>query len=235
MTVIAPNPVMEAAEAARAKANAIERMDGPKEIGKDSFLKLLVAQMKYQDPMNPMEGTEFTAQLAQYTSLEQLTQINEQFTGMNTSLKTQNAYQAVDLVGKEVLADGNSFQVQKGASTGAILNLPEAAAETYIDIYDEDGDFVRGIQLGAVAAGQHSITWDALDARGKSVPDGQYAFEFTAYDADGLNIPVETQIAGKVDGVVLNGSEEAILLIGKLGVKLSDIKEIVNPATPTAE
>ena len=235
MSVVAPNPVMEAAEAARAKAKAIERVDGPKDVGKDAFLKLLVAQMKYQDPMNPMEGTEFTSQLAQYTSLEQLTQINGQFTDMNSSMKTQNAYQAVQLVGKEVLAEGNALQVENGISNKAIIDLDEAAAQTFVNIYDEDDQFVKSIDLGAMAAGDHIVEWDGKDARGKAVPDGGYYYEITAYDADGLSIPVDTRVRGKVTGVTLTDNSEATLLIGKLKLKMSDVQEIVNSQTPTEE
>src|SRR3989339_2077206 len=168
--------------------NAAAYVDGTEGMGKMDFLKLLITQLKNQDPLNPMEGVEFTAQLAQFTSLEQLYNINSNFTAMSTMLTAQYNFGTINLVGKEVKAAGDNLSVADGVSTGGIVTLEEAAANVEVRIYDADSTVVGTLNLGPLGAGEHPFEWEAKDARGNAVKDGNYAFVVTAVDQNGNSV-----------------------------------------------
>ena len=213
----------------------IERVDGEQELGKDAFLKLLITQMQNQDPLNPTEGIEFTSQLAQFSSLEQLSNLNTSFSGINSVLQAQNNYQAINMVGKEITALGDSLSVLDGEITGGIIALGETSTDTTVHIYDEDGTLVRTLDMGALLAGQHELEWDGRDNNGDLVDDGTYSFEITAYDTEGQPINATSIISGVVSGVTFDSENQPWLLLNGLVVSMSQIMEINQPSETTAE
>ncbi|MFH1139692.1 MAG: flagellar hook capping FlgD N-terminal domain-containing protein [Pseudomonadota bacterium] len=214
---------------------AIKTVDGPQELGKDAFMKLLITQMQNQDPLNPMEGVEFTAQLAQFSSLEQLSNLNTSFSGINAVLQAQNNYQAINMVGKEIRALGDTLSIQDGESTGGVFVLEETAADTTVHIYDEDGLLVRTLDMGSVLSGEQEIEWDGKDNQGDQVEDGLYSFEVTALDQEGQPVTSTSVITGTVSGVTFDSSNQAWLLINGLAVSMSQVLEINAPSQKTAE
>jgi flagellar basal-body rod modification protein FlgD len=164
-------------------------------LGKDDFLKMLVAQLQNQDPLNPLDGADFTAQLAQFSSLEQLSNMNTQLEVLNFYQSSLNNAQSVNLIGKEVTARGDGIKVE-GTSADLPYNLSEVASNVTIKIYDEDANLVDTIELGSQQEGENSVTWDCSD-----VAQGDYTFEISAIDANGDEIPVYTIITGQVTGV----------------------------------
>ncbi|MBN1547772.1 MAG: hypothetical protein JW902_14065 [Syntrophaceae bacterium] len=165
-------------------------------LGKDDFLKMLVAQLKNQDPLNPMDGTEFAAQLAQFSSLEQLTNINSQLQNLELYQTTMNNSQAVNLLGREVsVSQGNQFQAD-GSNASFSYNLEQDAAQILISILDASGNEVDQIVTGKQTAGLQTVTWNQGN---KS--DGLYSYTVTAVDAEGNTVNTETMMTGKVTAV----------------------------------
>lgn len=203
-----------------------------KELGKDAFLKLLITQMKNQDPLKPMEGIEMTQQLAQFTSLEQLQNLNSQFTSMNSAIQSQNNYQVLNLVGKNVKAKGSSISVSGGVPTGGSFTL-EAAATVQATIYGSSGELVRTINLGALKAGTHSLTWDGLTSKGTAAADGVYQVEFTTKGSDGKPVECSTQMQGKITGVTFNPDGTVSLSMSGIKINISDIQEVTVPTSQT--
>ena len=170
-------------------------------MGKDDFLTLLVAQLQHQDPLNPSESTEFTAQLAQFSSLEQLQNVNANLAGFEVYQATLNNIQSSGFIGKTVTATGSMIGVDQGVSDPVRFDLAGDAASVYIQIYDQFGTFVTDIPSGAMPMGEHQVTWNGQNSNGSTVDDGYYAFNVMAVDAEGTRIPVTSYTTGVVTGI----------------------------------
>ena len=205
------------------------------EMGQDAFLKLLITQMQNQDPLNPMEGIEFTQQLAQFSSLEQLMAINSGFSSLNTTLEAQNNFQVLDMVGKDIKAVGEYLGYKDGQATGGIFNLPKQASQVMVNIYDDEGHTVRTLDLGAMQAGNHDLNWDGFDQYGHEVDEGLYTFEVLASDLGGSPIDVVSAIQGRVTGVTFGDDGTPALLLNGLMVALADVIEVSAPSTAGEE
>ncbi len=192
-------------------------------MGKDDFLKLLVAQLENQNPLDPLDNAEFTAQLAQFSSLEQLFDMNKNMEGLQSLQSSLNETQALNFLGREVVATGNSF-VYQGGEKEMNFSVNASAEEVYLGIYDSADDLVRNEPLGALSGGEHVWLWDGRDGKGNAMPDGRYSFDLAA---SGENGPVKTEtfIAGRVDGVSY-GAAGPVLSIGGVEIDSEDIIKI---------
>ena len=170
-------------------------------MGKDDFLNLLVTQLQNQDPLNPSDSTEFTAQLATFSSLEELQNINSTLEDVGTSQAILTYSQAVDYIGKKIQALGDRVYKAGDQIDPIEFNLSDDAAGVYVKIYDPYGEFVRDLSLGPMAAGQQSTTWDGLDLKDAQAPDGSYRYEVMAMDAEGNTVGVTPFTTGRVAGV----------------------------------
>jgi len=194
-------------------------------LGKEEFLKLFMAQMQYQNPLEPLKGTEFTAQLAQFSQLEQMWNINENLKNNQLFLNSLNNAQAVNFIGKNIKAVGNSVYLKEGDSAFIHYKLKEDAAKVFVHIYDTNGNLVTTLELKNQKAGEQKLEWDGKDDKGNSLGSGQYSFEIEAYDANEKRIDVTSYIQGEVTGVTY---EETIvyLLLGEQKIAISDVIEI---------
>ena len=183
----------------------------PNILDKDDFLYLLITQLKSQDPLNPMESTEFTAQLAQFSSLEQLHNINENLGYLQAYQASINNSQAVDLIGKTVKAFGNSISLTDGVSDEIHFELEADASSVVINIYDSDDKLVKVVESGALSVGEHTLRWDGTDNKGYKVPDGVYTFEVLAVDENQETVQATTYIMGKVTGVTFKDGTTYLL------------------------
>ena len=170
-------------------------------MGKDDFLTLLVAQLQHQDPLNPSESTEFTAQLAQFSSLEQLQNVNDNLAGFEVYQATLNNIQSSAFIGKTVTATGSTIGVSQGTADPIRFDLGGDAASVYIQIYDRYGSFVADVQAGALPAGEQQVAWDGRNANGAAVTDGTYSFNVMAVDADGSAVASTSYTTGVVTGI----------------------------------
>lgn len=169
-------------------------------LGQAEFLELLVAQLESQDPMNPQDSTEFTAQLAQFSALEQQMNTNTLIEQLLTFEAAIANTQAAGFIGQEATVYGSEITVQDGDISEAQFNLGSAAEEVTVTIRDASGATVRVITLGDVDSGIHDIEWDGASGSGADVGDGTYSFSVAATSA-GETIDVETYITGIVDEV----------------------------------
>ena len=171
------------------------------ELGKDEFLSLLVTQLQYQDPLDPMDNSQFVAQLAQFSSLEQMTNLNSAYVDQSALIQSMNNNLTASFVGQEVVVSSDTFRISEAgtAKVGAYLTNP--AGEVRIDILDVNGQTVRSLSMEDVRAGTQVIEWDGLDAAGNAVPEGRYSILVEAVDVAGNEIDAYAIVAGKVDSV----------------------------------
>ena len=197
-------------------------------LGKDEFLNLLVTQLQYQDPLNPMDSTEFTSQLAEFSGLEQLHNVNTNLESLQVSQAGIENTQAVAYIGKQILASGNTVQVAGGEAGDIHFTLGGDAAAVYVNIYNAAGHYVKGFEGGGLPSGNQVLHWDGTDNNGNSMDDGTYQFEVLAVDKADRTVPVGTFTTGTVQGVTFqNGA--AYLLTGDQEVPLSSVLQVLAP------
>lgn len=198
-------------------------------LGKEDFLELLVAQLQYQDPLNPLEDSEFVAQLAQFSSLEQLQNMNETLSDsvdwdMIMSQTISNTM-ATSLIGKEVVAGNTTLVLGEEGSTNIVFDTADYVQSGTVTIYDADGTAVRTLSADNLAAGEQQLTWDGNDDNGTRMDAGYYYFETELYGTDGATVESQGYVIGTVDGIkYVDGS--AYLDVDGALVPLSDVMEI---------
>ncbi len=205
------------------------------DLGKEDFLTLLITQLENQDPLNPMEDKEFTAQMAQFTSLEQLMNISEGITSLNQTSVRQEMVSAVSFIGKHVKSSGYDLSKQDGVISGIYYTLEEPISEGFINIYDSAGGIVNTVQLGQKQAGEYEFEWDGKNYKGATVADGVYSIGMAAEDADGRTVNITTQISGEVSGVHTIGTSQYLRLKDGRMVDFLDVNEVVDPTTKTTD
>lgn len=194
-------------------------------MGKEDFLHLLVTQLQHQDPLSPMDSTGFTAQLAQFSSLEELQNINETLGGVGSSQKVLTNSQAVDYIGKQIQAVGNHLYLNEGEPTPIEFDLSQDSTGVYVKIYNQYGEFVQDIEAGAMSAGQQRLEWDGMDYQDQQVPTGAYRYEVMAMDPQGNNVSVTSFTTGTVSGVYYKNGL-AYLLTADQEIPLGDVVQV---------
>lgn len=184
------------------------------QVGQDTFLQLLIAQLEHQDPLSPMDNVQFTAQLAQFNTLEQMEKMNQSLQALLSAQEITNNVQAASLVGKEVRARGNVVRVDGGRSSDLSYYLAADSAQVTINIFNESGNLVQTLNQSTQNAGEHTVSWNGKDAQGNSLPDGNYLFVVTATDAAGKNVPVDTFLEGPVEEVVYEANRPYVVVEG---------------------
>jgi flagellar basal-body rod modification protein FlgD len=197
-------------------------------LGKDSFLTLLVAQLRHQDPLNPMEGTEFTAQLAQFSSLEQLQNVNDNLSNMQVSQSEELIFKAMDFMGKEIDVQGKDLMLddETPARGGFYMDAP---GECVVTVFDANGTAVKNIPMGRLEPGIHSFEWDGTGDSGAVQDPGIYGFAVTAVDGTGQALPVETFLSGRVNRVSFEGGTP-LLYVGEVPVAIPNVRDVRMPA-----
>ena len=197
-------------------------------MGKDEFLKLLIAQLKNQDPLSPMDNTEFTAQMAQFSSLEQLFQVNDNLQNLAALSASVSNTQALALIGKEVTAEGDSVYAEGGQATTISFNLGESAASVRIHLIDSDGEVVRTIYRGSMSEGRHEVTWDGMSEGGGTAADGLYGYVVDAVNSAGEQVDTDTYMSGIVTAISMD-SGITYVHIGDAKIMISEISEVRKP------
>lgn len=206
------------------------------EMGRDDFLLLLVAQLTYQDPLNPMDDTDFTAQLAQFSSLDQLITIADGIDTMNGNSTQQNLLSSAGFIGKEIRANGYSVTKSEGAVENIIyVYLAEDISKGTVNIYDSSGTIVYSEATGAKSADEvFEYKWNGKNYNGENMPDGVYYVTVKGENASGSEVKLTTEISGIVAGVQLVNGVQYFRLADGRNVRLADIIEVVNSSTVAA-
>lgn len=203
-------------------------------LGKDDFLNMLIAQLQHQDPLNPADSTEFTAQLAQFSSLEQLSNIHDSLKNMEQFQASLTHSQAVSYIGKEITAAGNGLQLKDDQAATCRFDLETNATMTAISVYDATGGFVNSFETGPLGAGRQSATWNGLDLDGNKMPPGVYQFEIQAVDTANQNVTVTPLMGALVTGVSFKDNT-AYLITELQTVAIDDVIDVSEAAPlPTA-
>lgn len=194
-----------------------------KSVGKDEFMKLLLAQLKNQDPLKPMDGTDFAAQLAQFSSLEQLRNLNSTLETHSVNQMTLGYAQSVNMIGKAAVANSGNSVMANGETAEVTYRLASAAQTVAISILDKNGSLVKTWDESAKPAGMNRATWDST-----GVEKGVYSYQITATDSFGAPVTAETMTTGVVTAVHFRSNQILVTLNGQ-EVPLSDIREIKKP------
>ncbi len=187
-------------------------------LGKEDFLKMLTAQMKYQNPLEPMNDAEFIGQMTQFSSLEQLQNMNDllsQNTQWNMLLsQTINNTMATSLIGKTITADASVTTVGDQTVSPITFSTGVFALNGTITIYNEAGEVVRTLSVSQLGPGEHSIAWNGRDANGNELATGNYGFRVDLRDAKGQSVPASSFTRGVVEGVEYVDGQAFLLIDG---------------------
>ena len=167
--------------------------------GQDVFMKLLVTQMQYQDPLNPQSNEEFVAQLAQFTSLEQLMGVNDTLKSLFTATSAMNSASMTQLLGRTVVAYSDTFEYSGSGDKELHFEAAGDIASATITIKDSEGKVVGRDDIGAFDAGESSWTWDGTNLHGNPAGEGTYTFSIEGKDSSGNEVAVHSLLTGVVD------------------------------------
>jgi flagellar basal-body rod modification protein FlgD len=198
-------------------------------LGKDDFLKLLVTKLANQDPLNPMTDEGFVAELAQFSALEQMQNINDSLQNSldwdYLQMQTINNTMATSLIGKEVRASYDTIYLDDGNSPEINYTTDTFARNINVTITDSSGAVVRRLTDEDIAAGSHALEWDGKDMNGNRLSAGLYRIKIEAVDGNGAAFTPSTYIEGKVSGVIYRDGL-AYLHVNGLEIPLSDVTAI---------
>jgi flagellar basal-body rod modification protein FlgD len=205
------------------------RAVGNDKMDKDAFMKLMLAQMKNQDPTNPMQSHEMAAQLAQFTSVEQMQNMNKNLEEMKMAQRPTESFQALNYIGKAVSGDSSKILRQKGDTFHDVsFQLTNNADEVEVKIKNANGEVIRKEVLGGLKQGDNVWNWNGQDERGHSVASGDYTVIVEAKNA-GAKVGVKTDFSGTISGINYT-NEGPVLMVGTQTIKMRDVKKIIDPS-----
>lgn len=190
----------------------------------DNFLTLLTSQLKYQDPLSPMDSTQFTTQLVQFTSVEQQIKQNKNLESMMAMQQTMQLASAANYIGKSVEAGGKSV-VLNGGEASISYRLDSAAKEVSIAIKNSAGEVVRTL-TGSPNTGLQTVTWDGRTDGGTRLADGTYSFVVTPKDIRDQVMAVKTGYTGKITGFDVADDGGIILRAGSARIPIGDLTSV---------
>ena len=191
------------------------------EASQDRFLKLLVAQLNNQDPMNPMDNAQTTSQMAQINTVSGIQTLNESVKSLTSQFTSMQMLQGTQMVGRDVLLQSNTLSVENGQAKGAI-DLSGRSDAVTINIQTAGGQTIDSINLGAMEAGRHEFSWDASAYPGNSKPNFTVASTLSGQEVSNTTFARE-----RVASVGLDNGSMTVQLQGRSPVSYSDIKAIL--------
>lgn len=207
---------------------------GNNELNKDAFMKLMLEQMKNQDPTNPVKSHEMAAQLAQFTSVEQLSNISRGIDDLKQAQAPVGNFQALNFIGKSVSGDSAKIIRSEGDKEHEIrFTLGSNAKSAEISIYDLNGIVLKKLSMNDLKKGENETSWNGIAENGQVTRSGEYRVKIEAVNDTGKKIHAETKFDGKVSGVNFT-ADGPVLLVGNKSIKLSEIKKIVDSESTSA-
>lgn len=210
---------------------------GSDELGQKAFLKLMITQLENQDPLSPQENAEFISQLAQFSSVESLDSLNNNFDSFTQNFVANQALQASSLVGTSVSVETDEAILDVGSAVAAVVDVPQSSGDVNLNIYTESGELVEQMSLGTVPAGELNFRWngqfaevdgellDWQSSHEEGLPPGKYSFEFTSA-VEGEKTQLTTYLSANVNSVTVGASGALTLNLAGVGaVGLDDVKQ----------
>jgi flagellar basal-body rod modification protein FlgD len=215
------------------------RTSGDAKLDKDAFLKLMLAQMKHQDPTNPMQSHEMAAQLAQFTSLEQMNNMNTTLEAIKNNSSPNSNYQVLGLIGKKISGDSSKLIRAAGdTKQGISFELLGDTQKVNVTVKDAAGTVVRKMEFAGLKKGRNAVEWNGLNDEGMSSRPGEYRISVEGVSSAGQKVHAKTAFSGRITGLSYT-NEGPVLLVGEQTVRLSDVKkiedvgpEVTSPAVP---
>ena len=194
-------------------------------LNEQDFLQLMTTQLQDQDPTNPVSNAEFFSQIAQFSTVSGINQLNSSFNTLSSQLTSSQSLQAASLVGQYVLVPGTQAPLTSSGLTGAVT-VP-SSGDVQVTVKDSTGAVAATLDLGTQSAGSVPFSWDGKDSSGNSLPTGMYTISATVSTSSGTTA-ASTQVAAQVDSVTLNGSSGLQLNLDGLGpVPFSQVTQII--------
>ncbi|CAK0778261.1 flagellar basal-body rod modification protein FlgD [Gammaproteobacteria bacterium] len=217
MTTINTTNAASAANTATrtSESNPLSAINQDKSLSQKDFLTLLVSQVKNQDPTKPMDSTQFVSQLAQYSALAGITDLNTTMKGVATNLQSNQLVQGTSLVGHQVLAPGSRGELSDASPLMGAINLPASTNSVTVQVQDSAGHLVQTLNLGNQQTGMVPFSWDGTLANGQQAPSGTYQLKATYLQGD-KQVAADTLVAARVNSVAL-GSSGLTLRLQDLG------------------
>jgi len=230
MSIVSPIPTN--ADGSQRKTGSLQTL------GRNDFLKLLVTKLQYQDPMKPMEDQAFIAQLAQFSTLEQMSNISEGIDASNQwdflQMQSINNTMAAGLIGKDIKAAYDGVYLDVDTTPKISFTTTEFAKEMTFTIKDDEGNIVRTIKKEDIQSGTGSIKWDGNDDFGNRAQEGSYSVSVSAVSANGGVVTPKLSLIGKVDSITYREGA-AFLRVNGVELPLSDIVAIGEPGAFTKD
>ena len=218
-------------------SNKTEEKSDNGELGQTAFLELMITQLENQDPLSPQDNSAFVAQLAQFSSVESLYRLNNNFDSFTKSYMANQALQASSLVGRSVTVPASQTRLDLGGVVNASVDLPQTVAKVDIDIYSEDGALVDQIHLGPQSSGEMIFRWDGMNAevngeildwrssQENGAPAGNYRFDVST-EIDGKETALTTALSANVNSVTIGADGQLTLNLAGIGaVSMADVKQ----------
>lgn len=205
-------------------ASASNQVFGKQMLGQEDFMRLLLQELSYQDPLNPMDSKEFTVQLTQFSSLEGINDINNTLSDLLAYQQSMQNTAVTNMIGKTVTVGGSNTYLRGTADMS--YDLAGEASSVKIMIRDGSGKVVRSDDLGAQSAGINNYVWDGKNDLGNQLNEGFYTFSVEATDLEGKSVQADTRSSGYVTGIDFDDGITYVVLDGNKRVYLSDIKSI---------
>lgn len=196
------------------------------ELGQNAFLELMITQLSNQDPLSPQEGAEFVAQLAQFSSVEGIQNLNTTVNDLAGSFRSSQALQASALVGRSVRVPTDVAELAAGQAVQGSVDLPLTTNQLQIDVYDPVGQLISQRDLGPQVAGDVDFSWDGIKTDGGQAEPGEYQIRASAM-IEGENTELVTHMNANINSVTLGQGSEVTLNVAGVGpVALADVKEL---------
>jgi flagellar basal-body rod modification protein FlgD len=201
--------------------------DSPNALGQGDFLQIMLAQIRNQDPMNPMDGANFLGQLAQFSTVDGIQSLERSFSELSHSLTSSKALQATSLVGRSVLIE-SSLASYEGESVRGAVNVPTGATTTTLEVKSSAGELLFSRPIQIQEGGRSSFEWDGTTSTGELAPNGLYEVSVVASEGD-QSTALPTSVWANVESVTLGrGGAEPVLNLAGLGVRsLDKVEEIL--------
>lgn len=202
------------------------RTGSKQDMGKNEFMELMIAQLNNQNPLEPQENGEFIADLAQFSSLEEMQNLSGTVGDVVGEFRSTQALQASAMVGRSVLAPSDQGMLGVEGGMSGVVNVPSSSSSVRVDILNRSGERVTQLELGESQAGQVPFAWDGNNSRGEKMPPGAYRVVAEGSYPEGTE-QLGTLVSANVDSVSLGGRDGITLNLAGMGsIALSNVQQI---------